>query len=85
MRRRYLAILVPALALAWACTPAEQPAAHESTETSAAEVIEAASPLMQRAQALFEVVPDTPPELEANTITRTFTRGRCGVSKMRSK
>lgn len=69
MRRRYLAILVPVLALAWACTPAEEPAADESTETSAAEAIEAASPLMQRTQALFKVVPDTPPELEANTIT----------------
>ena len=69
VRPRYLAILVPVLALATAGTPAEEPAADESTETSAAEAIEAASPLMQRAQALFEVVPDTPPELEANAIT----------------
>ncbi len=69
MRPRYLAILVPVLALGWACTPAEEPAADESTETSAAEAIEAASPLMQRAQTLFEVVPDTPPDLEANPIT----------------
>ena len=69
MRPRYLAILVPVLVLATACTPAEEPVADESTETSAAEAIEAASPLMQRAQALFEVVPDTPPDLEANPIT----------------
>jgi len=69
VRPRYLAILVPVLALATACTPAEEPAADESTETSAAEAIEAASPLMQRAQALFEVVPHTPPDLEANPIT----------------
>jgi cytochrome c peroxidase len=69
VRPRYLAILVPALALVWACTPAEEPAADESIETSAAAAIEAASPLMQRAQTLFEVVPDTPPELEANAIT----------------
>ncbi len=69
VRPRYLAILVPVLALATACAPAEEPAADQSTETSAAEAIEAASPLMQRAQVLFEVVPDTPPELEANTIT----------------
>jgi cytochrome c peroxidase len=69
VRRRYLAILVPVLVLATACTPAEEPAADQSTETSAAEAIEAASPLMQRAQTLFEVVPDTPPDLEANPIT----------------
>ncbi len=69
VRPRYLAILVPVLALATACAPAEEPAADQSTETSAAEAIEAASPLMQRAQTLFEVVPDTPPDLEANPIT----------------
>jgi len=69
VRSRYLAILVPVLALATACTPADEPAADQSTQTSAAEAIEAASPLMQRAQTLFEVVPDTPPDLEANPIT----------------
>jgi len=69
VRPRYLVILVPALALAWACAPAEEPAAAESAEASAAVEAEAASPLMQRAQALFEAVPDTPPVLETNPIT----------------
>ena len=43
------------------------PTAASDAETVAP--AEAASPLMQRAQALFEVVPATPPELEDNPIT----------------
>jgi cytochrome c peroxidase len=65
VRARYLAL--SALALAWACTPAEDTAADAAPET--ATQAEAVSPLMQRAQALFESVPADPPELEGNPIT----------------
>ena len=68
MRARYLAIL-PALTLAWACTPADDSATEAATETESAVQAEAASPLMERARALFEVVPAEPPELEGNPIT----------------
>ena len=69
MRPRYLAILVSAAALGWACTPADDTGADAASETETVAPAEAASPLMQRAQVLFEVVPDTPPELEDNPIT----------------
>ena len=69
MRPRYLAILVSAAALGWACTPADDTGADATSETETVAPAEAASPLMQRAQVLFEVVPDTPPELEDNPIT----------------
>ena len=72
MRTRYLAI-VPMLALVWACTPAGETASEsksdEAAQTETVAQAEPSSPLMQRAQALFEVVPDTPPELEDNPIT----------------
>ena len=54
MRTRYLAI-VPTLALVWACTPADETASESESDAGA--------------QALFEVVPETPPELEDNPIT----------------
>jgi cytochrome c peroxidase len=66
---RYLAILVPAAALGWACAPAGDTPADASSETETVAQAEAASPLMQRARVLFEVVPATPPELEGNPIT----------------
>ncbi|MGB5528047.1 MAG: hypothetical protein WBN79_14365, partial [Gemmatimonadota bacterium] len=69
MRPRYLAILAAAAALGWACTPAGDTAAEATSDTETVTPAEAASPLMQRAQALFEVVPATPPELEDNPIT----------------
>ncbi len=69
MRRRYLAILAAVAALGWACTPAGDTAAEATSETETVAQAEPASPLMGRAQALFEVVPDTPPELENNPIT----------------
>jgi len=72
VRTRYLAI-IPMLALGWACTPAGETASEsESDEAAQTETVaqaEPSSPLMQRAQALFEAVPDTPPELEDNPIT----------------
>ena len=69
MRPRYLAILAAVAALGWACTPAGDTAAEATSETETVAQAEPASPLMGRAQALFEVVPDTPPELENNPIT----------------
>ena len=69
MRRRYLAILAAVAALGWACTPAGDTAAEATSETETVAQAEAASPLMGRAQVLFEVVPDTPPDLEGNLIT----------------
>jgi len=69
VRQRYLTILFSALALTWACTPGADTATDDTSGTETVAQAEAASPLMQRAQALFEVVPDVPPELEANPIT----------------
>ena len=69
MRRRYLAILAAVAALGWACTPAGDTAAEATSETETVAQAEAASPLLGRAQVLFEVVPDTPPDLEGNLIT----------------
>ncbi len=68
VRARFLAI-VPALTLAWACTPAEDTGADAEAEADAAAPTEAASPLMERAQALFEIVPEGAPDLEDNPIT----------------
>ena len=67
MRARYL-VVFPALALGWACTPGDS-TSDAAAETDAVTRAEAASPLMQRAQALFEVVPAGAPELEGNPIT----------------
>jgi len=69
VRRRYLAILAAVAALGWACTPAGDTAAEATSETETVAQAEAASPLLGRAQVLFEVVPDTPPDLEGNLIT----------------
>jgi len=55
--------------MGWACTPAGDTAGEAASDTETAAPAEPASPLMQRAQALFEVVPATPPELEENPIT----------------
>jgi cytochrome c peroxidase len=68
VRTRYLAI-VPVLALVWACTPAGDTASDAAVEAETVAQAEPASPLMQRARALFEAVPDTPPELANNPIT----------------
>jgi len=63
---RYLAPLA-VLALAWACSPEGQPEA--ASETGAVEQSAAATPLMERARVLFEVVPAEPPDLEDNPLT----------------
>jgi cytochrome c peroxidase len=69
VRPRHLAILVPALALGWACSPAGDTGAEATPDTETVAEADAASPLMGRARVLFEVVPDAPPELEGNPIT----------------
>jgi len=69
VRSRCTAILVSAVVLGWACTPADDTAADDTGQTETVAQAEAASLLMGRAQALFEVVPDTPPDLEDNPIT----------------
>lgn len=63
-----------ALALAWACSPADQTQTEGSSETGAegpgaVEQTAAATPLMERARVLFEVVPEGPPDLADNPIT----------------
>jgi cytochrome c peroxidase len=59
--------------LAWACAPADDATSDTTSDTDVEEAAvaqaEPATPLMGRAQALFEVVPHTPPELEGNPIT----------------
>jgi cytochrome c peroxidase len=69
VKQRYMAILFSTLALTWACTPGGDTATDDTSDTETVAQAEAASPLIQRAQALFEVVPDMPPELEDNPIT----------------
>jgi len=65
---RYLAPIA-ALALAWACSPADQAQTENASETGAVEQTAAATPLMERARVLFEVVPEEPPDLEDNPLT----------------
>jgi cytochrome c peroxidase len=74
---RYLGALL-ALAFVSACSPADQTGADAASATGAAEEgaaqqtaaqTAAATPLMERARVLFEVVPEEPPDLEDNPIT----------------
>ncbi len=70
MTARQLSGLLPALALLGACAPtadvSDDTSAGEAAATAAAE---STSPLMERAMAMFEPMPETPPELEGNPIT----------------
>jgi len=66
---RDLAVVVVSLALAWACTPAEEASTADGSAQAVAAGGEASSPLMERAQAMFEPLPAEPPELEGNPIT----------------
>ena len=68
VRARQLVIL-PALALGWACSPPGDSTFDVAAETDAVSQSEAASPLMQRAQAVFEIVPAEAPELKDNPAT----------------
>jgi cytochrome c peroxidase len=65
---RYLAALA-VLALVWACSPADQARTEADSEAGAVEQTAAATPLMERARVLFEVVPQEPPDLEDNPLT----------------
>ncbi|MDP2482717.1 MAG: cytochrome-c peroxidase, partial [Candidatus Palauibacterales bacterium] len=69
MKIRDLAVVVVSLALAWACTPAEEASTADGSAQAVAAGGEASSPLMERAQAMFEPLPAEPPELEGNPIT----------------
>jgi len=68
VRARHLVVL-PVLLLGGACTPAGDSTSDSATETDAVTPMEAASPLMQRAQTLFEIVPVEPPQLADNPVT----------------
>ena len=67
MNPRYLIRMLPALVLLGACGPAGDTAGTATSEDDR-EAAQAGS-LLARARALFEPVPETPPELEDNPLT----------------
>jgi len=68
VRSRYLAVL-STLALIGACAPAADSPPEDTATADSGAPSEAASPLMERARLLFEVVPAGAPELEGNPVT----------------
>jgi len=65
VNRRYAIRLLPALAVLAACEPAGETSGAASPQDEGAP----ASQLLARAQATFEAIPETPPELQDNPIT----------------